>query len=216
MLALKAHVRTETKKKLAALRKKGEIPGILYGPNAEQKLVSLERKEFEKVFTIAGESALVSLAVDEKSVPVFIYDTQNDPLTNKVTHIDFYQPALDKKIDIEVPLVFEGVAPAVKDLGGTCIKNIHSLEVRALPQDLPHEIKVNISKLATFEDSILVKELHIDGNVEILRNLEDIVAQVVAPQKIEEELAKPVEENVQDVEKIEKPKKEEVEEEIKA
>lgn len=212
MQSLSAQLRTERKKKLEALRSKGLIPAVLYGPNAKEQVLSVDRKEFEKVFTVAGESALISLTVEKATAPVFIYDIQKDPLTNKVTHIDFYQPALDQKISLEVPLVFIGEAPAVKDLGGTLIKNIHEVEVRALPQDLPHELQVDVSTILTFEDKILVKNLTASQKVEILRGSEDIVAQVVAPQKVEEELAKPVEENVEEVGKVEKPKKEEVEE----
>ncbi len=209
MLSLQAAKRTETKKKLEALRSKGFIPGVLYGPNAKELMLSVQRKDFEKVFSEAGESALISLNVNNTQAPVFIYEVQKDPLTSKVTHIDFYQPALDKKIEIMVPLVFEGVPFAVRDLGGTLIKNIQQVEVRALPADLPHEIKVNVEKLITFDDKLLIKDVQVGANIEILRNKEDIVAQVVAPEKVEEELATPVEEKVEDVKKVEKPKKEE-------
>ncbi|MBI1984637.1 MAG: 50S ribosomal protein L25 [Candidatus Wildermuthbacteria bacterium] len=209
MLSLSAQKRTERKKKLQALRAKGLIPAVLYGPNAKEEILSVAQKDFEKVFQEAGESALVSLTVDQKTAPVFIYDIQKDPLTSKVTHIDFYQPALDQKIELEVPLIFEGSAPAVKDLGGTLIKNMQKLEVRALPQDLPHEIRVDVSKLLTFEDRICVKDIGTDQKIEILNNPEDAIAQVLESQKVEEELAKPVEENVEEVGKVEKPKKEE-------
>ncbi len=212
MLSLTAHIRKDTKKKLDALRAKGLIPAVLYGPNAKEQMLAVERKDFEKTFKEAGESALVSLTVDSSTAPVFIYDTQKDPLTNKVTHVDFYQPALDQKIEIAVPLAFKGDAPAVKDLGGTLIKMVQEIEVRALPQDLPHEITIDVSSLASFENRILVKDIAVGQNVEILKNQEDIIAQVVPPEKVEEELATPVEEKVEEVGKVEKPKKEEVEE----
>ncbi|MBI2113003.1 MAG: 50S ribosomal protein L25, partial [Candidatus Wildermuthbacteria bacterium] len=172
MLSLTAHIRKDTKKKLDALRAKGLIPAVLYGPNAKEQMLAVERKDFEKTFKEAGESALVSLTVDSSTAPVFIYDTQKDPLTSKVTHVDFYQPALDQKIEIAVPLAFKGDAPAVKDLGGTLIKMVQEIEVRALPQDLPHEITIDVSSLASFENRILVKDIAVGQNVEILKNQE--------------------------------------------
>ncbi len=214
MIILQAKAREGSWKKGALKEKEGHIPAILYGPATKAVSLSVERKPFEKVFAEAGESTLVSLKLDKKEAPVFVYDVQRDPLNSSVTHIDFYQPALDKKIEIMVPLMFEGEPPAAKELGGTLIKNIHQVEVRALPQDLPHTLTVIVTKLVTFDDRVLVSDIVLPQNVEIIgHNITDIVAQVVAPQKVEEELATPIEEKVEDVEKIEKPKKEEVPEE---
>ncbi len=214
MIALQASKRKETKRKVKELLAKGMIPAILYGPQTKEMLLSVEKKQFDKIFRDAGESTLVSLQIENEEKPVLIYDLQRDPITGQVTHVDFYQPSLNKKIEIMVPLVFEGDPPAVKDLGGTLIKNIQEMRVRALPQELPHELKVSVAKLLTFDDRVLVKDIEVLPNVEFVgHNLEDIVAQVVPPEKVEEELATPVEEKVEEVEKVEKPKKEEIPEE---
>ena len=113
-------------------------------------------------------------------------------------------------------MVFEGVSLAVKDLGGTLVKHFSELEVKALPQNLPHEIKISIDELKTFEDHILVKDLILPEKVKVIAKADEIVVSVSRPAKVEEELAKPVEEKVEDVEKVEKEKKtEEVVEEPK-
>ncbi len=100
-------------------------------------------------------------------------------------------------------MIFEGFSPAVKELGGTLVKVIHELEVKAKPEDLPKEIKVDISSLKIFEDILTIKDLKVPIGVEILKNPEEIVAEVFPPEKVEEELAKPVEEKVEEVEKVE-------------
>jgi large subunit ribosomal protein L25 len=87
------------------------------------------------------------------------------------------------------------------------VKNIHELEVKALPQNLPHEIKVNLEKLKTFEDNILVKDLEIPQGVKIMKGPEEIVVLVSQKVKVEEELSKPVEEKVEEVGKSEEKKK---------
>ena len=105
---------------------------------------------------------------------------------------------------------------AVKDLGGTLIKNISEIEVKALPQNIPHEIKVSIEGLKTFEDSIQIKDLILPKDIKISANPEETIASVSAPTNVEEELAKELEEKVEDVEKVEKEKKvEDVVEETK-
>lgn len=212
MINLLAKIRKDMGKKTFALREKGILPGILYGPKIEKSFpVEVDLKEFEIVYQQAGESSLVQLSVDQKKFLVLIYDRKADPITGTIIHVDFYQPKLDEEIIAIVPLIFEGEALACKDLSGTLVKNIHEVEVRALPQNLPHEIKVNIEKLKTFEDSILIKDLIISKDVKILKDAEEAVALVSSPKDIEEELEKPIEEKVDEVEKVEKEKKEEEE-----
>ncbi|RLI18237.1 50S ribosomal protein L25, partial [Candidatus Bathyarchaeota archaeon] len=101
----------------------------------------------------------------------------------------------------------------VKELGGTLVKNISEIEIKALPQDLPHEIEVNVEGLKTFDDAILVKDLNVSEGVEILKEPQDVVAFVAEPEKVEEELEKPIEEKVEEVAKVEEKEKEEAEEE---
>ena len=138
-----------------------------------------------------------------------------DQVRGQFIHVDFYQPPLDEKIEVRVPLVFQGEAPAVRDLGGTFLKNTQEVDVKAFPQNLPHELIVDISGLKTFEDKILIRNLVHDEEVEILHDLEDVVAQVVETQNIEAELEQPVVENVEAVEQVKEEKKEEVHEETK-
>jgi len=208
MLSITATKREETRKKVEALRKKGFIPSVLYGPKIESSSLQISSKEFEKIYKEAGESTLINLETEGKEFPVLIYGVQRDPLSEKTLHVDFYQPDLTKEVEVEVPLVFEGEAPAVAELGGTLLHTIQEVEVKALPQNLPHEIKVNVESLSTFEDRILIKDLLETEDVEILQDSEDVVAQVVPAEDVEKELETPVEEDVEGVEKVEGEEKE--------
>jgi large subunit ribosomal protein L25 len=198
MIELDSQTRNKAEK-LALVRGKGLVPGVLYGPKTKNQTVQVDAKEFEKAYKQAGESSLVNLKSQEGVSPVLIREVQKDPLRGRVIHVDFYQPALDEAIEVPVSLAFEGEAPAVKDLGGTLLRNIQEVEVKALPQNLPHEIAVDISVLGTFEDKILVKDLVRDASVEILREPDELVAQAVAAEDVEAELEQPVEENVEAV-----------------
>ena len=186
----------------------GKIPAVVYGPGVKNVSVEVDEKEFKKVLKMAGESSLVELLVDGKKHPVLIHEMQKNPVSGQVIHIDFFQPSLTKEVEVNIPLVFDGVAPAEKDLGGTLNKNILEIEVKALPQNLPHEIKVDISSLKTFEDHILVKDLAFPKNVKVLKNLDEVVVAVLPPKDVEAELAEEIKEEVEEVEKVEKPAKE--------
>ena len=213
MLSLSAEIRKDFGKKVKNLRKKGILPGVLYGPKIDNRLLEIDLKEFEKIYKEAGESSLISLEIDKKKFLVLIHEVKLDSLTEKPIHVDFYQPRLEEEVIAGVPLVFEGEAGAVKDLGGTLVKNISEVEVKALPQNLPHEIKVNIDRLKTFEDNILIKDLIISEEVKILKEPKEVVVAVSPPEKVEEELEKPIEEKVEEVEKVEEKAEEKEKEE---
>lgn len=211
MLSLQAKEREQKGKKTKSLRNAGLIPAVLYGPKIKSQSVEVALKDFRKIYKEAGESSLVSLEVGKKKFSVLIHSVDKDPMTMEAIHVDFYQPDLEKEVEAMVPVVFGGDALAVKDLGGTLMKEIHELHVKALPENLPHDIKADISALNTFEDNLRVKDLQIPKDVKVLKDGEEIVAHVVPPQKIEEELAKPIEEKVEDVEKVETKKEKEEE-----
>ena len=204
MEVLSVQKRDTTAKKLTALRKQGFVPGILYGPKVEPIALSVERKQFSKIYNEVGESSLVTIEVEGTEFPSLIHEVQRDPLSGEFVHVDFYQPDLTKETEVAVPLVFEGEAPGVKDLGGTLLRNIQEIVVSALPQNLPHEIVVSLEKLHTFEDKILVKDIVVGEGITITRDVEDLVAQVVPAEDVEAELEVPIEEDVTSVEGGEK------------
>ncbi|PIS17301.1 MAG: 50S ribosomal protein L25 [Candidatus Nealsonbacteria bacterium CG09_land_8_20_14_0_10_42_14] len=214
MLSLSAKIRKTQGRKTKALRIKGVLPAVLYGPEIKTASLEVDAKEFQKVYQETGESTLISLEIEsgKKKYLVLIHDLKRDPLTSEVIHVDLYQPSLEKEIEAHVPIILEGESPAIKNLGGTLIKNIGEVVVKALPQNLPKEIKVNISGLATFGNHLLIKDLKLAEGIKILKEPDEIVASIAQPEKVEEELEKPIEEKVEEVEKVEKEKKEEAEE----
>jgi large subunit ribosomal protein L25 len=208
MISLSAKIRKDFGKKTEKIRQQGLVPSILYGPKVENIPLEIDLKEFEKAYKEAGESSLIEVKVDKKTFLVLIHAVEIDAVSQKPIHVDFYQPKLDEEIEATVPLVFEGESLAVKDFGGTLVKNVHELEVKALPQDLPHEIRVDISVLKTFDDSIAVKDLVLpgEGKVKILKEPEERIVFVAEPEKVEEELSKTVEEKPEEVGKAEEKK----------
>lgn len=218
MISLKAKIRKETGRKTDALREADRIPAVVYGHKVKNVSLDLDYKDFQKVLREAGESSLIELDIEgeKEKRAVLVHEIQKNPVTDRFIHVDFFQASLTEEVQVKVPLVLEGVSLAVKDLGGTLVKNISELEVKALAKNLPHEIKVSIEGLNTFEDHILIKDLIIPKDVKVLAKPDEIVVSVAQPQKVEEELAKELVEKVEDVEKVEKEKKtEDVVEEIK-
>ncbi|MEK7664890.1 MAG: 50S ribosomal protein L25 [Patescibacteria group bacterium] len=212
MISLSAKIRKDLGRKTKSLKEAGNIPAVVYGHGLKNVLLKVNYQDFQKVFKQAGENALIDLSIEgeKEKRKVLVYELQKDPVTDKFIHIDFFQASLKEEIEVKIPLVFEGVSPAVKDLGANLVKNITEIEVKALPQNLPRDIKVNIDRLLNFGDHILVKDLIFPKEVKVLKKPDEIIISVTRLEKIEEELEKPIEEKVEEVEKIEKEKKEEV------
>ena len=187
MVSLKAKIRENFGRKTKSLRKKGVLPAILYGIGIDNLPIEVDEKEFEEVYKEAGGSSLISLEVDDKKYQVLIHGFDKDPLRGKILHVDFYHPSSYKEVTAEVSLVFEGEEEIQKSLSGNLIKEIQAVEVKGLPQDLPKEIKVDLTSLGDVGDKILIKDLKTSKNVKILKNPEEVVAVVVAPEKFEEE-----------------------------
>src|SRR3989338_3342129 len=211
-IELKAEMRTVLGGKVRQLRRSGYIPAVLYGKG--QKAVNLQvgGKDFAKVLKEAGESTLIYVNVGKESYPTIIHDVSRDPVKDGIIHADFYKVNLSEKIKTEVPVVFIGESPAVKDFSGIFVRNINELEVEALPQNLPHEITIDISVLKNIGDQILVKDVDLGSDIHIEAEPESILALIQEPKSEEElqaELAEPST-SVEDVEVIEKKKEEEV------
>lgn len=205
---LRADIRVSPLQSPARIRGEGFIPGIIYGKGIANVPVKIKSDVFDKVFREAGENTLVQLEIDNRDKrTVLIHDVTFDPIKGTPLHIDFYQVRLDEKVKTEVPLVFTGTSQAVKDLGGTLVKQMHSFQIEALPQDIPHEIEVDVSRISTFEDRISVKDVRVASSVKVLADEDEIVA-LVEPPRTEEELAE-LETTIQeDVEQVEGVKEE--------
>lgn len=187
---------------------------MLYGHDLDSMSVQVEEKEFSRVFNQTGSTSLVMVTINSTEHPVLIREVQYHPLKNKALHIDFYQVRMDEEITAEVPLTFVGESAAVKDLGGVFVRNMDSIEVEALPQNLPHDIEVDISSLNTFEDIIHVRDLKLPEGVKTLQEIEEVVALVQEPktqEQIDADLAEEVKEEVAAVEGVEDKKEETVE-----
>lgn len=209
-MELTAKTRNIFGKKLEGAREDGKLPAVLYGKKVENQTLFVDAKEFDKVWKEVGESAIIKLKTPESEIEVLIQDMDLDPVKNEPIHIDFLAVEMDKPITATAPLVFEGTPPAVKELRGVLVKVMHEVEVEALPKDLPHEIKIDISNLATFEDKAHLKDIVLPKGVKITGDGDEVVALVEPPR--EEEAVEPEEApSIEDIEVEKKGKKEETE-----
>jgi large subunit ribosomal protein L25 len=190
MHTLSIQGRSEAKN--AALRAAGSIPAVIYGRQEKSTPIELNRKDFEKVFKTAGESTVIELTGLGTTKQALIHEVDVDPVTGGIRHADFYVIEKGQKVTVPVPLSFIGVSAAVKDLGGILVKVMHELEMEVDPTELPHEIEVDISKLATLDDQITIADLKIPASAELTLDKEEVVAMISVAKDEPEEVAAPV------------------------
>ena len=185
MVTLTAKPRTAFGKDVAELRVGGDIPAIVYGRTHKAEPISVSQSEFIKLFKTAGESTVTTLTGLSDEVQVLVHEIDQHPVTSAPRHIDFYAIEKGKKVEVTVPVVFEGVSPAIKELGAQLVKVLHEIEIEALPNNLPHEIIVDLSTLIAIGDQIHVRDITPPTGVTFITDGDDVL--VIAQEAKEEE-----------------------------
>lgn len=206
MLKLTAQER-DVKTSAESFRKKGLLPAVFYGPKEKPVAIVLNKIDFVKILREAGESTVIGLQTSKGEVEVLVREVSYEAVRGEPIHVDFYVPEKGKTVEVSVPLVFSGVSLAIKDLGGMLVKVLHEIEIEALPKDLPHDIKVDISALVDLDSQILAQDIALPAGVTLITEPEEVVAAISVAEEEKEET------NPLDISSIEVEKKGKKEEE---
>lgn len=185
-LSLEAKKREHTGRQAKKVRAEGDVPAVVYGHGIESRNIAVESRAFDKVHAAAGDSTLIDLKVEgEETVKALIQDVQYEPLYHVPIHVDFRQVKMGEKLETDIALEFIGESPAVKTLGAILNRGLESVSVRCLPKDLVHDIKVDLSGLKEYGDTITVGDIDAPEGIEILD--EDDVVVIVATEPVSQE-----------------------------
>ena len=171
------------------LRREGIVPGVVFGKGEGSTPVQVEAKEFDTLYRAAGKTSIVKLTLpgQTRAKSAFIKSVQRHPISGHAIHVDFYVVNLKQEMEVTVPLVFVGEAPAVEETGGTLLTSLNSVHVKALPGDIPHQIDVNVATLVNLDVAIHVRDLSLNRDlVQLLTDPDELVAKVMPP-RVEEE-----------------------------
>ncbi len=220
-ISVKAVKREIFGKKLRSVREDGLVPAVLHNHGKESIHVSIDAKELIRVNQEAGKHSPVEITLDSKPHTALLRDIDYVPGKKRMLHAVFQLVRANEKIETTVPLVLTDEIPATR-AGLQVNELLKELDIRALTKDLVDLITVDASNLVEIGDSITVADIKAPSGIEIITDLETVIANVEAlvDQEKEadaaaEELAadadKPVAEDVPATEQ-----KENVEEEIPA
>jgi len=192
-LELEVSRREITGKKVRFLRHEGIIPASLYGHGIDSTALQVDAKPLEQMLAQAGKTDLIDLKfTDSKTTErVLVREVQQNPLTDELLHVDFYQVKMTERISAEVPLAFVGEAPALKTRNVSLLRLVDSLTVEALPDALPHSLEVDLSTLEQTDQAVYVKDIHLGDGVTLLGDPEQMVVKVAEARRaveVEEEV----------------------------
>ncbi len=177
---LSGNTRAVVGKKVRTLRANNELPATVYGKSTKPITISVTLSDFQKIYSVAGETGLIELTIDKHVHPVLIHTVQLHPVTRDVLHIEFHQVDLKEKVHAEVPVECIGIPQAVKDKLGVLLTLIDHIEVEALPTHLPGKITIDITHLAAVDEQVNVQNLLVPADITILTDPTVIVAKIGA------------------------------------
>ncbi|MDD2907944.1 MAG: 50S ribosomal protein L25 [Candidatus Gracilibacteria bacterium] len=184
-LNLNAQIRN-TEEKNKEIRAAKMIPAVVYGKNQEPIAIKVDYSEFLKLFRVSGESHIINIKIEKKSIEVLVHDIQKTPVQGEFQHIDFFAITKGEKVHTKIHLHFTGTSKAVKE-GAILEEHIKEVEVKVLPKDLIDSFDVDLSKLEEMGDVIRISDLNISSKFEVLNHSDDIVATAAKPAKVEVE-----------------------------
>ena len=166
-------------KQVRALRREGWIPLSVYGAHVEARSMQAEERALRSVLSKAGTNRLIRLDTGDGGQHVVITrEIQREPISGKYWHVDFMEISLTEKMEIDIPVVLQGVPPLTRTNEGVLIHGLEQVTVRVLPTDLIPEIVVDVSGLLNLNDAIHVSDLKLGDTIEILTNPEEMLAKL--------------------------------------
>lgn len=151
---LEATVRTtKGKNEARRTRREGKVPATVYGAASEGASrdavsISVEPRALLKILhSEAGANTIISLKMDGADTKVLVKDFQLDPITHHVLHADFLRIAMDKMLEVTIPVVLKGEPKGVKLQGGLLEFIRREIQIECLPSDIPEHIDVDVSEL---------------------------------------------------------------------
>ena len=179
-ITLKLTERTELGKAVKALRRSGMVPANIYERGHDSVAVSAPLNVVTKVYHDAGKHHPVELSVGSKKYLAMIKDVDVDPIKGWVRHVAFHAINKNETVTAEIPVRIDGEIPAER-VSLLVLRTLDTVEVEALPANLPDELTVDGAKLAEIGDKVTVADITAPQGVTILTDAEHTLAVVEEP-----------------------------------
>ena len=184
-IKLSLELRTLTGKKLASLRADGKIPSVIYGKGLEPVLAQSDYNATEQVLRTAGYHSTIDLEVNGKKQLALVKNVDVDPVSRQIVNVEFQGVSADQAVEATTPIVLVGFEESeANKLHFALTQSMEEVDVKAKPSDLPKELTINVSGLATINDKVTVADIVLPQGVEFSNkelDSEQVVASLYDP-----------------------------------
>jgi len=164
-------------------RRDGKVPAVLYGGDGNRATsIAVDPRALLRILhSEAGQNTLISLKLaGAGDTRVLVKDFQLDPITHSVLHADFYRVAMDKVLQVTIPVTVRGEPKGVKQQGGVLEFIRREIEIECLPGDIPEHVEIDISELMLHQ-GIRVRDVPVDPKWKPLTEGDAMLAHVIMP-----------------------------------
>ena len=170
----------------SSLRRAGRLPGVMYNKEINVQ-VSMDQREFDKVFRSQGTSHVIDLDIDGKNHEVLVKAVQMNKRRREPQHVDFYAVTAGQEVDVHVHVDLVGTPVGVREGGQSDVQRREVL-IRILPRHIPEKVELDVSHLE------IGQSVHVGDIVEVLPKQATLVTDpeltimtVLPPKLVEEE-----------------------------
>lgn len=181
-ISLALEERTTVRKRLPSIRKNGMVPAIIHNHGKDSIPVAGDTVAVTKMYQAAGKSQPIYLTLGGKKHLVLVKHVDYGPVKHDIRHVVFQSIRQNEEVDAEVPLVFKEDAeiPAEKK-SLIVLKQVDTVQVKALPKHLPEQLVIDPSVLSEVGDHLRVSDINLPDEVTLLSDPEQQVAIVEMP-----------------------------------
>ena len=170
-------------KKAGRLRRAGIVPVHLYGPGMEPRALQCNASQLIRVLATAGGATPIHITIQGEpgNHLAFAREIQWDPKRDDLLHVDLLAADISRPVTAQVPIVLIGESAGARTVSGTVMHQLRTVEIQALPLEMPSEIELDISVMEEPDSVIRVSDLPIPENATLLSDVEDLVVRIELP-----------------------------------
>ena len=176
-------------KKVERLRRDGITPVHMYGPGVDSRSLQVPTQDLLAVLQTVGSTIPISIVIDGGEEHLtFVREVQWEPVSGELLHVDLLRAELTRLMTVAVPLTLVGESPAAKESGGALVQYLYSVDIEALPLDIPASLELDVSSIADLETVLRASDIPLPPKSSMVTSSSEPVARViVAVEEVVEE-----------------------------
>ena len=180
---LELEPRTVLGKKVNRLRKGGIMPVHLYGAGFESRPMQCQTQRLIQVLSAAGGNTPISITIigEPGTQLAFAREVQWNPKRDDIIHVDLMVADTSRPVSAQVPIVLVGESPGARSVSGTIVHQLRTLDVEALPLEMPNQIEFDLSVLTEPDGVVRAGDLELPANVTRLSDADELIVRIELP-----------------------------------